>query len=384
RTFKAPFNGQPADLFKTELRFIAAQGLEKGDLMLVHDFDVDRHWRRALLVDMKSAEPAPQVLWELSSDDRYKDPAPPLLRVLPNGNYAVRTDEDWIYLSGPGGSSDGDRPFLDRFNFRTRKSERLFRSDKSSLERFAAWVDPARGEFITRRESPVQPPNYFLRTLTKKAPAKIESGEATLVSNLKPITQFPDPAPQLRRIKKQLVKYKRPDGVALSFTLYLPPDYKPGTRLPTMFYAYPLDYTEKEVAGHVQGSTQTFNMFYGPSHLYFLLSGYAVLDNVAMPIVGPSLTAYDTYLEQLVADAKAAIEKAVEMGVTDPERIGVMGHSHGAMMTANLLAHSDFFRAGTARSGAHNKSLTAFGFQNERRTLWEARETYIKVSPLFY
>jgi dipeptidyl aminopeptidase/acylaminoacyl peptidase len=151
-----------------------------------------------------------------------------------------------------------------------------------------------------------------------------------------------------------------------------------------MFYAYPLDYTEAEVAGQVSGSTQTFTTFNGASHLYFLLDGYAVLDNVAMPIVGPSLTTYDTYLEQLVADANAAIDKAVEMGVTDPERVGVMGHSHGALMTANLLAHSDLFRAGIARSGAHNKTLTAFGFQNERRTLWEARETYIKVSPLFY
>ena len=384
RTLKAPFSSKPTDLFKTEQRFSGAQAIEKGDLMLVHDFDVDRHWRRTLLVDMKAPEPTLQLLWELSSDDRYKDPGAPVLKLLPNGNYVVRADEDWIYLSGTGGSSDGDRPFLDRFNVRTRKAERLFRSDKSSLERFVAWVDPARGEFVTRRESPVQPPNYFLRSLTKKAPQKIEAGEAILVSNLRPITKFPDPAPQLRRIKKQLVKYKRPDGVDLSFTLYLPPDYKPGTRLPTMFYAYPLDYTEREVAGHVQGSTQTFNVFYGASHLYFLLSGYAVLDMVAMPIVGPSLTAYDTYLEQLVADAKAAVDKAVEMGVTDPERIGVMGHSHGALMTANLLAHSDLFRAGIARSGAYNKALTAFGFQNERRTLWEARDTYIKVSPLFY
>jgi dipeptidyl aminopeptidase/acylaminoacyl peptidase len=151
-----------------------------------------------------------------------------------------------------------------------------------------------------------------------------------------------------------------------------------------MFYAYPLDYTEARVAGHVHGTTQQFTMFYGSSHLFFLLAGYAVLDMVAMPIVGPSLTAYDTYLEQLVADAKAAVEKAVDMGVADPERIGVMGHSHGAMMTANLLAHSDLFRAGIARSGAYNKSLTAFGFQNERRSLWEARDPYIKVSPLFF
>ncbi len=384
RALQAPFNAKPTDLLKTEQRLVGLQDIEKSDLALITDWDVDRHWRRTLLVDLKSTERAPQLLWELSTDDRYRDPGLPSLKVLPNGNHVVRVDEGWIYLSGVGGSPDGDRPFLDRFNLNTRKFERLFRSDKSSLERFIAWVDTARGQFVTRRESPVLPPNYFLRTLTKNAPKQIEAGEASVISNLRPITQFPDPAPQLRRIKKQLVKYKRPDGVDLSFTLYLPPDYKPGTRLPTMFYAYPLDYTEKEVAGQVQGSTQTFDMFRGASHLYFLLAGYAVMDNVAMPIVGPSLTAYDTYLEQLVADAKAAVEKGVAMGAVDPERIGVMGHSHGAMMTANLLAHSNMFRAGIARSGAYNKSLTAFGFQNERRTLWEALETYIKVSPLFY
>jgi dipeptidyl aminopeptidase/acylaminoacyl peptidase len=385
RTLKVPFSSKPTDLFRTEQRFLSAQGIEKSALALVTDFDIDRHWRRTFLAEMKQPmEPALQLLWEVSSDDKYKDPGAPVLRILPSGSYAVRQDDDWIYLHGVGGSPDGERPFLDRFNLRARKSERLFRSDKSSYERFVAWVDPARGEFVTRRESLLQPPNYVLRTLTQKTPQAVEMGEASLVSNLRSITKFPDPAPQLRQIKKQLVKYKRPDGVDLSFTLYLPPAYKPGTRLPTMFYAYPLDYTEARVAGHVHGTTQQFTMFYGSSHLFFLLAGYAVLDMVAMPIVGPSLTAYDTYLEQLVADAKAAVEKAVDMGVADPERIGVMGHSHGAMMTANLLAHSDLFRAGIARSGAYNKSLTAFGFQNERRSLWEARDTYIKVSPLFF
>jgi len=303
---------------------------------------------------------------------------------MPDGSHAVRRDEDWIYLTGTGGTAEGDRPFLDRYNIRTRTSERLFRCDKESLERFVAFADSARGQFVTRREAPLQPPNYFLRTLTDQAPARIEAGEAVRVSSSRPVTSFPDPTPQLRKIKKQLVKYKRPDGVDLSFMLYLPPDYKAGTRLPTMFYAYPLDYIEKDVAGQVSGSTQTFTTFLGPSHLFFLLNGYAVLDRVAMPIVGPSMTAYDTYLEQLVADAKAGVEKAVEMGVADPERIGVMGHSHGALMVANLLAHSDLFRAGIARSGSYNKSLTAFGFQNERRTLWEGRDTYIQVSPLFY
>ena len=384
RALKAPFTGGPTDLFKTEQRFIGLQAIDKGDLALVNDIDIDRHWRRVFLTDLKEPQPALRLLWEVSWDDRYKDPGSPVLRIMPDGSHVVRRDEDWIYLTGTGGTAEGDRPFLDRYNIRTRTSERLFRCDKASLERFVAFADSARGQFVTRREAPLQPPNYFLRTLTDKAPAKIEAGEAVRVSSSRPVTSFPDPTPQLRKIKKQLVKYKRPDGVDLSFMLYLPPDYKARTRLPTVFWAYPLDYTEKDVAGQVSGSTQTFTTFLGPSHLFFLLSGYAVLDWVAMPIVGPSMTAYDTYLEQLVADAKAGVDKAVELGVADPDRIGVIGHSHGAMMVANLLAHSDLFRAGIARSGAYNKSLTAFGFQNERRTLWEARDNYIKVSPLFY
>ena len=168
----------------------------------------------------------------------------------------------------------------------------------------------------------------------------------------------------------------------LSFTLYLPPDYKPGTRLPTMLWAYPLDYADKAVAGQVEGSADQFTTIQGTSPLFFLLRGYAVLQNVAMPVVGPPRTVYDTFVEQIVANAKAAIDKGVELGVVDPERVGVAGHSHGALMTANLLAHSDLFRAGIARSGAYNHTTRPFGFQNEKRTLWEAREVYTRLSPV--
>src|SRR5207237_1243850 len=92
----------------------------------------------------------------------------------------------------------------------------------------------------------------------------------------------------------------------------------------------------------------------------------------------------DTFVDQLVADAKAAIDKADEMGVIDRRRVAVGGHSYGAFMTVNLLAHCDLFRAGVARSGAYNRTLTPFGFQSERRTLWEARDTYLKMSPFLY
>jgi dipeptidyl aminopeptidase/acylaminoacyl peptidase len=201
---------------------------------------------------------------------------------------------------------------------------------------------------------------------------------------LRALTSFPDPTPQLRGIKKQLVTYKRADGVQCSFTLYLPPGYKAGTRLPTVVWAYPLEFTDPATAGQVTGSTQRFTTITGPSHLFFLLDGYAVLDNATMPVVGDPETVNNTFIEQIVMSAKAAIDKATAMGVTDPDRVGVGGHSYGAFMTANLLAHSDLFRAGIARSGAYNRTLTPFGFQSERRTLWEAPELYIKVSPFMY
>jgi len=195
------------------------------------------------------------------------------------------------------------------------------------------------------------------------------------------LTDYRDPVPQLRKIRKQLVKYKRPDGVELSFTLYLPPDYKEGTRLPTVVWAYPREFTDASVAGQFGGSTERFTTITGTSHLFFLLAGYAVLDDASMPVVGPPETVNNTYVEQIVASAKAAIDKAAEMGVTDPRRVGVGGHSYGAFMTANLLAHSDLFRAGIARSGAYNRTLTPFGFQAESRTIWEAPQIYLKMSP---
>lgn len=178
--------------------------------------------------------------------------------------------------------------------------------------------------------------------------------------------------------------YQRADGLPLSFTLYLPAGYQPGTRLPTVVWAYPLDYASSSSAGQVTGSPLQFTRFWSTSPLFFLLQGYAVLNDVAMPVVGPPGKIYDRFLEQLGENAKAAIDKAVALGVTDPDRVGVMGHSHGALMTVNLLAHTNLFRAGIARSGAYNRTLTAFGFQNEKRTLWQAREVYFKVSPLLH
>ena len=382
RVMLKPVGGTAVELCKTEERMAGLQWIEKGGLALLSDYDPDRHWIRTYVINADDRAVPPRLLWDLSEDDRYKNPGYPIYRVLPTGANAILQQNEWIYLRGNGSSPEGDRPFLDRLNLRTFKTERLFRSDSESYEFFVAWLNPAAGTFITRRESPSDPPNFFARTLAKKPLKGAPEGEAAWASTARAITQFPNPTPQLSGITKRLVTYTRADGIPLSFMLYLPPGYKEGTPLPTMLWAYPLDYAEKGVAGQIEGSSKLFTTIRGSSELFFLLQGYAVLDDAAMPVVGPPETAYDTFVEQIVANAKAAIDKAVELGVTDPERVGVGGHSHGALMTANLLAYSDLFRTGIARSGAYNHTMRPFGFQNERRTYWQARDTYIKLSPV--
>jgi dipeptidyl aminopeptidase/acylaminoacyl peptidase len=366
---KAPFTGQPVELFKTEHRFSNGGFGEKG-LVLFSDYERDKRWLRTFIFDTTKPGTPPKLIWSRSQQDRYSDPGTPVTRSL-GGQRAILQNGDWIYLNGTGASPEGDRPFLDRFNLQTLKAERLFRSDANSYEAVVALLSDDAKQFITRRESPLEAPNYFVRTSAGDTAARA-------------LTQFSDPTPQLRGIRKQLVTYKRADGVQCSFTLYLPPNYKEGTRLPTVVWAYPLEFNDANTAGQVTGSTQRATSITGPSHLFFLLEGYAVLDNATMPVVGSPETVNNTYVEQIVMSAKAAIDKATEMGVTDPDRVGVGGHSYGAFMTANLLAHSDLFRAGIARSGAYNRTLTPFGFQSERRTIWEAPELYLKVSPFMF
>jgi dipeptidyl aminopeptidase/acylaminoacyl peptidase len=368
-TIKAPFTGQPVELVKTEHRYAGASFTEKGGLMLYSDYERDKRWVRTFLIDTDNSQATQKLLWSRNVQDRYNDPGTPVTRVV-GGQRAIQQNGDWIYLNGNGASPEGDRPFLDRYNLQTLKSERIFRSDSKSYEGVVALLNDDGSKFITRRESPSEAPNYYVLSTSGEGP--------------RALTQFPDPTPQLRGIKKQLVTYKRADGVQCSFTLYLPPNYKEGTRLPTVVWAYPLEFTDAGTAGQVSGSTQKATSIIGPSHLFFLLEGYAVLDNATMPVVGTPELVNNTYIEQIVMSAKAAIDKATEMGVTDPDRVGVGGHSYGAFMTANLLAHSDLFRAGIARSGAYNRTLTPFGFQSERRTIWEAPELYLKVSPFMF
>lgn len=380
---RAPFSGAPVELTRTEQRFSGFTWSATPSLAFLHEYDENRHWRRTFTVDVDDRKSKAHVLWDLSTDEKYKNPGSLVMKQLPSGAWVVRQDGDAVYLSGQGASPAGDRPFLDRLDLKTKKSERLFRSERSSLEHFLRFASEKPGEaaFLTWHQSPVDPPNAFLRQIGAPVPNAPE-GEAAYSSSRTAVTHLPDPTPAVRAIKKRLVTYKRKDGTDLSFTLYTPPDYREGTRVPAILNAYPLDYADAKKAGQITGSEQTFTRL--RQYQLLLLAGYAIIDKAAFPIVGDPKKAYDTYLEQLVADAKAAVDKAVEIGVVDPDRIGVTGHSHGALMTANLLAHSDLFRAGVATSGSYNKTLTPFGFQNERRSVWEAQSVYLKASTFFY
>jgi len=373
----APFSAAPMEVVKTQQRFAGRSFGEKDGLMLYSDLNRDTRKRRLFMMDYRSMS-APKLISDLNIADRYNDIGQPVTKRLPNGFSVIQQNGDVIFLTGTGASPEGDKPFLRRMNLQTLKTEEIWRSGNTEFESFVALLDDRADRFVTRRESPLAPPNLILRDRTNTPEATATATSA------KPITDFPDPAPQLRGIKKQLVKYKRADGVDLSFTLYTPPNYKEGTKLPTVVWAYPLEFTDASVAGQVSGSTNRFTTVGGISHLFFLLNGYAVLDNTTMPIVGDPETVNDTFIKQINDSAKAAIDKGVEMGVVDPERVGVGGHSYGAFMTANLLAHSDLFRAGIARSGAYNRTLTPFGFQGERRNFWQATELYTKISPFFY
>ena len=377
----APFTAEPKEVFLAEHRiqpWRTAWGAEGGTLMLAQRERIKR-WRYVWLLDVDEGTSRPW--FDLDEADRYGDPGNPVLRTLPNGRWVLHQKRDAVYFRGSGATEQGDRPFLDLRHMDTGETERLFRCNPDRYEYFTAFAGDE-DRFVFRSESAVDVPNYYMATIGKKIEAA--EGEATRVLTHRPITLFEDPTPQLRKIKKRLVRYQRADGVPLSFQLHLPPGYEEGTALPTVVYAYPLEYSSAATAGQVRGSTQRFMRIYGASHLYFLLQGYAVLDRTAMPMLGDPETTYDTFVPQLVADADAAVAKAVEMGVADPKRIGIIGHSHGGLMVANLLAHSDLFQAGIARSGSYNKTTQPFGFQSERRSLFEARDVYIQVSPTFF
>ena len=377
----APFTDDAEEVFRAEHRILPWRNAwaEEGGTLMLTENERMRRWNYVWLLDVE--EGTSRLWFDIDESDRYNNPGSPVMRSLANGKYVMRQKKDEVYFRGSGATEQGDRPFLDLRNLETGESTRLFRCDPERYESVVAFAGE-KENFLVRSESPLDVPNYYMVTLGKKI--KAAEGEATRQQKRVPVTNFKDPTPELRQIEKRLVRYEREDGVPLSFQLLLPPGYQEGTALPTVIYAYPLEYASASTAGQVRGSTRRFMRIRGSSHLFFLLQGYAVLDQTAMPMVGDPETTYNTFVPQLVDDAEAAVAKAVELGIADPDRIGVIGHSHGGLMVANLLAHTDLFKAGIARSGSYNKTTQPFGFQSERRSLFEARDVYIQVSPTFF
>ncbi len=380
-TLAAPFSGKPREITRTRQRLAGIAWFADGGRALAYEYDANRNWRTTTLVDADRPDRPGRVLWDLSTDELYEDPGNPVYRRLANGQYVLHEQDGQLFLRGNGANPGGDRPFLDRYDLAGGTTTRLFRSAADGYESFVGFAGGDSTRLLTWHQSPLDPPNLYLRTLGAPQ-ADAADGEAVVASTATAVTRFPDPTPLVRGVKKRLVTYTRKDGVDLSFTLYTPPGYVEGTRVPTILYAYPLDYADPSKAGQVSGSEQTFTRL--SNYRLLLLAGYAIIDNAAFPIVGDPKNAYDTYLEQLVANAQAAVDKAVELGVADPQRIGVTGHSHGALMAANLLAHTDLFRAGVASSGGYNKTLTPFGFQSERRSFWAAPQVYDQASTFFH
>lgn len=371
---KAPFTGQASELLRTENRFGGITWGERADFAILRETNNRTRHTRVFFFNPANPSEAPRLAWDISNDDRYKNPGTVTPKLLPTGNGVARQSGDYIFLEGPGAGPDGDHPFLDRFNIRTLQSERIFRCPDKAYEVVVAILSADGTKFMTRHETPTEAPNYFLHTAG--------SGDG------KALTHFADPTPQIRGIRMELVKYKRSDGIPLSMRVYLPADYKQGERRPAVFWAYPREVADQDLAGQIAGSQYRFTTIRGYSELLFLLDGYVVLDDdAAMPVVaanGKPESANDTYVEQIVLDARAAVDKAAELGYIDPNRVGVGGHSYGAFMTANLMAHSDIFKAGIAESGAYNRTLTPFEFQSERRPIWEVPELYLKMSPFMY
>ena len=373
-TLAAPFRGEPESLLILGQRY---GGVTWGndDLAFVTSWWWTTRNLKVWRIRPGDRSAAPIKIQDRSFQDRYADPGQPLMHPGPFHEPVILTADGGrtIYLRGQGASPEGNRPFLDRYDLQTGQTTRLFRSQAPYFENPIKFIDVKNLVMLTRRESQTDPPNYFLRNLEK--------------DTLRQITSFPDPTPQLAGISKELITYKRADGVDLTATLYLPAGYdkERDGPLPTLMWAYPTEFKSKKDAGQVTDSPYRFTRVFWASPTLFLTLGYAVLDDPSMPIIGEGdEEPNDTFVEQLVASAQAAVDEVVRRGVTDPDRIAIGGHSYGAFMTANLLAHSDLFRLGLPRSGAYNRTLTPFGFQSEERTLWEAPEVYFAMSPFMH
>ncbi|MEM9808551.1 MAG: prolyl oligopeptidase family serine peptidase [Cyanobacteria bacterium P01_D01_bin.56] len=368
-TLAAPFNGDPTEIWRSTLRF---RGVTWGneDIAIATEAWYDSRQVKTWAISPQDAAIESILLNERDFQDAYANPGSPVTAPGPYGRSVLMLGDNSIYMSGDGASPDGVFPFLARLDLTSLETERLWQAEGEKFSRVTRLLDSSAQNLIVRRQSPTTPGNYYQLDLT--------SGDET------ELTAFADPLPWYADVQKEIVRYSRADDVTLTATLYLPPGYDPAQDgpLPTLLWVYPQEFKDRNVASQNTRSEYTFTRPGRDSVLFLLTQGYAVLSGPTMPIIGEGDTEpNDTYIEQLVASAEAAVNYLVGRGVSDGTRLAIGGHSYGAFTTANLLAHSDLFQAGIARSGAYNRTLTPFGFQGEQRNFWETPETYLKMSP---
>ena len=371
----APFEQEPQYLSKTINRFA---GITWGNANTAVLYDTWWDTRNQKVYTFNPAQPDedPKILFDLDYQDAYQDPGSFDTEKNNFGRYVLRLNGQQAYLIGDGFRPDGQFPFVDEINLKTQAKKRIFESaytdKKLSISRI---IDPKAGEFLVNLQSSSDYPNYYLLH-TKKRIAPIQ------------LTFFENPFKAMEGVYKELITYTRKDGVQLSGTLYLPANYDrvaKTEKLPLVMWAYPAEYKDKNSAGQTTTNPNEFIFPYYGSPIYWVTQGYAILDNAAFPIVGEGEEEpNDTFVEQLIANAEAAIDELDARGYIDRARVAIGGHSYGAFMTANLLSHCDLFAAGIARSGAYNRTLTPFGFQNEQRTYWDAPEVYNTMSPFMH
>lgn len=374
-SLSAPFTGEAKELFKTKTRYA---GTTWGNETLAMVQEVLRSKQTIRVSRYNSSTGSLELLMERNQTDAYNNPGSPVLTRNKFGRSVIQTTDNGTKIlmnNTTGASAKGDLPFLAKFDLTTKKNEIIWRCQEGVYETVNEVLDADKLVLLTRRESQTDVPNYYIKNLVLRIADKA-------------ITQFSNPYPQLEGVKKEKVKYKRADGVDLTGELYLPKGYnkdKDGP-LPLIIWAYPREFNSAADAAQIRGSQYRFTTLSWGSPIYYVTQGYAVLDNAEMPIVATSADKKpnDNFIAQLKMNAEAAIGHLSGLGVADKNRVGVGGHSYGAFMTANLLAHTNLFKAGVARSGAYNRTLTPFGFQNEDRTYWQAPQLYYEMSPFSY
>ncbi|WP_026706913.1 S9 family peptidase [Flavobacterium frigidarium] len=369
--WKAPFDQQPTAILKTKQRY---GGIIWGNATTAVAFDqwYDTRNTKTYLFNPSDASQEPKVISDRNSQDIYADPGN--FETVKNnyGKNVLAIENNNLFLLGDGFTKEGQFPFIDEFNIKSLQTKRLYTSTyKDKKEDLLSIEDFKKGEVLVKIQSKNEYPNYYFRNINKK-------------DALTPITTFANPFESIKNVSKELIQYKRKDGVSLSGTLYLPAGYdkKKKEKLPLLIWAYPTEYKDKNSAGQTDQNPNEFTFPYYGSFVYWVTKGYVVLDDAAFPIIGEGKTEpNDTFIEQLVANAEAAINAVDALGYINKKKVAVGGHSYGAFMTANLLTHSDLFACGIARSGAYNRTLTPFGFQSEQRNYWEAPEIYNTMSP---